>query len=288
MALAERRLRNVERGLDALDTSLARPPSRWRRYAGVVLPKVVAAAVLVALWQLAVFLQLKPDYVIPAPLTVWTSFTDQLAAHHVIEAVFTSLRRAFVGFGLSMLIGTPLGLLIGRVRLVRLGIGSLVASLQSLPSVVWVPVGIIWFGLSETTVLFVVIMGATPSIAGGMVSAIDTIPPLLTRVGSAVGARGWSMYRHVIIPAALPGYIAGLKQGWSFSWRSLMAAELITYSPALGLGLGQLLDTGRVMTDMPLMFMSILVILAVGVLVDALVFGPLDRGVRRRRGLEPA
>jgi NitT/TauT family transport system permease protein len=119
-----------------------------------------------------------------------------------------------------------------------------------------------------------------------MVSAVDNIPPLLLRVGDALGARGIARYRHIVLPAALPGYIAGLKQAWSFSWRSLMAAEIITSGPSLGLGLGQLLNQGRELQDMRLMLMSILVILAVGVLVDALVFAPLDRAVRRKRGLD--
>jgi len=131
-------------------------------------------------------------------------------------------------------------------------------------------------------------MGAVPSIAGGMVSAFDQIPPLLLRVGDAMGARGVDRYRHIILPAALPGYVAGLKQAWSFSWRSLMAAELIASGGDLGLGLGQLLDQGRAQEAMPQMLVAILLILAVGVLVDGLVFAPLDRGVRRRRGLAVA
>jgi NitT/TauT family transport system permease protein len=132
------------------------------------------------------------------------------------------------------------------------------------------------------------VMGALPSIAGGMVSAVDQIPPLLMRVGDAMGARGLARYRYIVLPAALPGYVAGLKQAWSFSWRSLMAAELIVNGGSLGIGLGQLLDTGRAQVDMQLMLMSIGLILGVGVLVDALIFAPLDRGVRRRRGLSAA
>jgi NitT/TauT family transport system permease protein len=131
-------------------------------------------------------------------------------------------------------------------------------------------------------------MGAFPSIAGGTVAAVDQIPPLLLRVGDAMGARGFAKYRHIILPAALPGYVTGLKQGWAFSWRSLMAAEIIVQITSLGLGLGQLLDAGRSNYDVPLMFVSILLILAVGVVVDALVFTPLDRAVRRRRGLAVA
>ncbi|MFN2568063.1 MAG: ABC transporter permease, partial [Candidatus Dormibacteria bacterium] len=186
---------------------------------------------------------------------------------------------------LALLVGTPLGLVVARVRMVRLAIGSLISALQSLPSVTWVPLGIVWFGLSEATILFVVVMGALPSIAGGLVSAVDTIPPGLLRTGAAMGAGRWQMYRHVILPAALPGYIAAVKQAWAFSWRSLMAAELITFSPELRLGLGQLLDSGRQLNDMSLVVTSIVLILAVGVAVDVLALGPLHRRVLRVRGL---
>jgi NitT/TauT family transport system permease protein len=287
MAVAEHRLEELESGLDALDlTTVAQPPSRWRRGAEVVLPKLCAVAVLIGVWQLVVSLGVKPTYVIPAPIDVWHAFTDQLGAGHITEAVWTSLRRGAVGYLAAIAIGTPLGLLIARVRYVRLAIGSLVAGLQTLPSVVWVIPGVIWFGLSETTIYFVVILGAVPSVAQGVVSAVDTLPPLLLRVGRSMGARGIALYWHVILPASLPGYVAGLKQAWSFSWRSLMAAEIITQSPDLGFGLGQQLNNAQVQSDMSLALMAILVILVVGVAVDSFVFGPLDRAVRRRRGLE--
>jgi NitT/TauT family transport system permease protein len=199
--------------------------------------------------------------------------------------VLNSLGRASVGYAVSLVFGTLLGIAVARVRFLRNSLGSLIAGLQSLPSVTWVPFGILAFGLSNTTIYFVVIMGAFPSIASGAVAAYDQIPPLLLRVGRAMGARGPALYRHVIIPAAMPGYVAGLKQAWSFSWRSLMAAELIAVSPQLGLGLGQLLDSGRQQVDMRLVLASIIVILFVGIAVDELVFAPLDKGIRRRRGL---
>ena len=287
MAVAEARLEELESGLDALElTTAAQPRSRWRLAVEVVLPKLCAVALLVGVWQLVVSLGVKPTYVVPPPIDVWHSFTDQLSAGHITEAVWTSLRRAAVGYLAAIAIGTPLGLLIARVRYVRLAIGSLVAGLQTLPSVVWVIPGVIWFGLSETTIYFVVIMGAVPSVAQGVVAAVDTLPPLLLRVGRSMGARGIALYWHVILPASLPGYLAGLKQAWSFSWRSLMAAEIITQSPDLGFGLGQQLNNAQVQSDMTLALMAILVILVVGVAVDSFVFAPLDRAVRRRRGLE--
>lgn len=172
-----------------------------------------------------------------------------------------------------------------RVALVRLAIGSLVAALQSLPSVVWVVPGLLILGPNGATVLFVVVVGAFPSVALGVVAAVEQTPRLLVDVGHVLGARGLALYRHVLIPAALPGYLSGVRQAWSFAWRSLMAAELITQSADLGLGLGQLLDAGRETLDMSLAVMAILLILVVGVAVDSLVLSPLTRGVNRRRGL---
>jgi NitT/TauT family transport system permease protein len=286
MAVTESRNAQVESGLDQLDLPASGTTPWPRRIFRVTVPKLVAAAVLLGVWLLVVALHVQPTYTVPPPTDVWDAFTANL--HTVGSAVWTSVLHGAEGFAIAVAIGTPLGLLIARVQVVRLAIGSLIAALQSLPSVTWVPVAILWFGLTQTTILFVVVMGALPSIAGGMVAAVDQIPPLLLRVGDAMGARGLSRYRYIVLPAALPGYIAGLKQAWSFSWRSLMAAELIVNGGSLGLGLGQLLDSGRAQTDMPLMLMTILVILAVGVLVDALIFAPLDRGVRRRRGLSAA
>lgn len=285
MAATEAPSNRVESGLDQLDLPVSGTTPWPRRAVRIVVPKLVATAVLLAVWQLVYTLHLQPAFVIPSPGEVWSRFVDQLHAGNVTTAVSTSVVHGAEGYLIAVLLGTPLGLLIARVQVVRLAIGSLIAALQSLPSVTWVPVGILWFGLSQTTILFVVIMGALPSIAGGLVSAVDQIPPLLLRVGDAMGARGIARYRHIVLPAALPGYVAGLKQAWSFSWRSLMAAELIVNGGDLGIGLGQLLESGRAQTDVALMLMSILLILAVGILVDALVFAPLDRGVRRRRGL---
>lgn len=285
MAVAEVTAAGAERALDALAMERARRDPLARRALRSATPKLCAAAVLLGVWQVVVSLRLQSTRVIPAPVDVGRSLVDLGRQGEITRAATTSLRRGVVGFTIALLIGTPLGLLVARVRPVRLGIGSLVAGLQSLPSVTWVPVGIVWFGISETTVVFVVVMGAFPSIAQGIVAAIDQMPPLLVRVGRSMGARGPALYRHVIIPAALPGYIAGMKQAWAFSWRSLMGAELIARSHDLGLGLGQLLDNARQLSDTALMMSSVFLILAVGIAVDTFVFAPLDRAVRTRRGL---
>lgn len=276
----------LEAGLDKLDQPVA-PPRRTRRWLRA-LPPLVALALLLGVWQLAYALHLKDPHAMPSPADVWRSLADQWGKGNVQEAVKNSLHRGVLGFLASIAVGTPLGLVIARVRPVRLAIGPIMSGLQSLPSVAWVPAAIIWFGLSDAAIYFVVLMGAVPSIANGLVSGIDQIPPLYLKVGRVLGARGLTAARHVVVPAALPGYVAGLKQGWAFSWRSLMAAELITFSPRLGLGLGQLLDSGRQLSDMSLVVASIVVILAVGVGIELLVFAPLERRVLARRGLATA
>ncbi|MGW6666934.1 ABC transporter permease, partial [Streptomyces vinaceus] len=149
----------------------------------------------------------------------------------------------------------------------------------------WVPPAVLWFGLNDAMMYTVILLGAVPSIANGLVSGIDQIPPLFLRAGRTLGATGLSGARHVVMPAALPGYLAGLKQGWAFSWRSLMAAEIIASSPDLGLGLGQLLENGRNNIDLPGVFLAIILILVVGIAIDLLIFSPVERRVLRTRGL---
>jgi NitT/TauT family transport system permease protein len=216
---------------------------------------------------------------------VWQSLVDQANQGILFESAFNSLRKGVQGFAISLLIATPLGIALGLNSALRAIARPLITGLQQLPSVAWVPAAIIWFGLSDATIFAVVLLGAVPSITNGLISGIDQIPPLYLRAGKVLGARGFSSIRHIVIPAAWPGYLAGLEQGWAFAWRSLMAAELIAISPALGPGLGQMLDTGRQLGDMSLVLGSIIVIMIVGVLIERLVFSPIRQRTLRNRGL---
>jgi NitT/TauT family transport system permease protein len=285
MTLVRDDLASLEAGLDALETTAEPRRSRLRAYASATWPPLLALLLLVAAWQALYSSGVKEPYQLPSPLDVWTALKETATSGDLAEGVFNSLRRGGLGFLASVAIGTPLGLLLARVRPVRRMFGPLISGLQSLPSVAWVPAAIIWFGLSDAAIYAVVLLGAVPSIANGMVSGIDQVPPLYERVGRVLGARGLTAARFVLLPAAMPGYVAGLRQGWAFSWRSLMAAELIAYSPELGLGLGQLLERGRQLSDMALVFSGILAILFVGIAVELCVFAPLERRVLRRRGL---
>jgi len=279
-------LRSLEAGLDALGRRSARRRIPvLRRCLRSALPPLVGGLSVLAVWQLAVWAQLKPAYVLPAPADVARTLADQWQQGHITGAVWTSLRRGVLGFVVSVVVATPLGLAVARLRPLRAALAPVLSGLQGLPSVAWVPAAIIWFGLSDAAIYFVVLLGAVPSITNGLVAGLDQVPPLHRRVGQVLGARGLVAARWVLLPAALPSYLAGLKQGWAFAWRSLMAAELITFSPKLGLGLGQLLDTGRQLSDMSLVVTAILVIFFVGIGVDRLVFAPIERRVLRRRGL---
>ncbi|WP_328871150.1 ABC transporter permease [Streptomyces sp. NBC_00287] len=281
---------DVEAGLDALDSAPvgpARTPLR-QILRERVLPPVAAAVLVLLAWQLAYEAEVKPDYLLPSPADVWRALSDQWYEGTLFSTVWTSMQRGALGFAASVVIGTALGLLLGAVRSLRTGIGPVLSGLQSLPSVAWVPAAVVWFGLTDATIYAVVLLGAVPSIANGLLAGVDQVPPLYLRAGRVLGATGPARLRHVLLPAALPGYLAGLKQGWAFSWRSLMAAELIASSPELGLGLGQLLENARTYQDMALVLATIGEILVVGIAVDLLLFAPLERRVLRSRGLAGA
>jgi NitT/TauT family transport system permease protein len=275
-------------GLDALDTPTVERTPLLPRLLRTGLPPLVAIVLFVCVWQAVWASAIYPEYQLPAPLAVWQEFTSTVADGRIWEIVWISVHRALLGFATSVLIATPLGLLVAKVPVVRAAIGPLLAGMQSLPSVAWVPAAVLWFGLTDATIYFVVLLGAIPSIANGLVAGIDQVPPILPRVGQVMGAGRIDSARLILLPAALPGYIAGCKQGWAFSWRSLMAAEIIATSPQLGIGLGAYLKEGSDFNSMPGVIAAIFLILLVGVGIELLVFRPLERRVLRTRGLTTA
>ena len=278
----------LEAGLDALGTGPDHRPPPHRAVLGRALPPLLAASLVLMVWQLLVWARVTDDYRLPPPSAVWLSLRQMWLQGTLFSVVWTSVWRGLSGFLLAVALGTPLGLLVARVRVVRAAVRPVLSALQSLPSVAWVPPAVLWLGLNGSMMYAVILLGAVPSIAGGLVSGIDQVPPLFLRAGRTLGATGLRGARHVLMPAAFPGFLAGLKQGWAFSWRSLMAAEIIASSPDLGLGLGQLLESGRETSDMARVFLAIALILAVGVLIDLLVFCPLERWVLNARGLTVA
>ncbi len=276
----------VGAGLDSLDTPVGeRRPGFWHRFLWTAVPPFGALALVIVVWQILWAAAIWPETQLPAPLAVWHEITGIFGTGKAFEFIWTSVHRAVLGFLVAVVIGTPLGLLVAKVRVVRAAIGPLLSGLQSLPSVAWVPAAILWFGLKDGAIYFVVLLGSVPSIANGLVAGIDQIPPILPRVGQVMGANRLASARHILLPAALPGFLAGMKQGWAFSWRSLMAAELIARSPDLGVGLGAYLNEGSSYNSMETVIAAIFLILLVGVGIELIVFRPLERAVLRARGL---
>jgi NitT/TauT family transport system permease protein len=269
----------------------AEPRRRWSvRIWQSVWPKLLAVGIVIAVWQLAYLAELKPAFVLPSPGTVFQELFDR-ATNSVQFGGGTTLwgqisktmTRGFTGFALAIAIGTAVGIGVVQWRTLRLAIASLLAGLQTMPSIAWFPLAILFFGLTETAILFVVILGAAPSIASGVITGVDEVPPPLLRAGKMIGATGVNRYRHIVLPAAMPAYLAGLKQGWAFSWRSLLAGELLVPiggASSLGSALAYSRTTGNAAWLLALM----IVILIVGMVIDAL-FGVVTRRVRESRGL---
>ena len=281
-------LRRLEAGLDSLQAVPETPRGAFRRTLDGVVPPILLLVALVAAWQVYIVIAKPRPDLIPGPFDVFGALASAWNSDRLQLAVTTSLERGGLGFLLAVAIGTPIGLLLAECRPVRRAVGPLLSGLQVLPSVAWVPAAIIWFGLTDATVYFVILMGAVPSIANGLVSGVDQIPPQLRRVGTVLGASRFEMATLVVLPAALPGYFSGLKQGWAVAWRSLMAAEIITQGGTIGFGLGSMLDQSRVLADLSGVLATILVILFVGILVELVVFAPIERRLLRRRGLMAA
>jgi len=273
---------NEIRGLDALDLASSSPPlahALWRS----AWPKMAALALALTLWQLVAISGWRESYVLPGPLPVFAELASAVMTHDFWAAVGVTLTRGIVGFAIASVLGLALGILVARSRILRAAIGSLITGLQTMPSIAWFPLAILLFQLSEQAILFVILIGAVPSIANGVIGGVDYVPALLVRAGRNIGATGLSLYRHVVLPAALPSIVSGLKQGWAFAWRSLLAGELIV-AIANRPSLGQFLSNSRELGDTTYMIALMIAILMIGIGVDA-VFSGIERGIRRRRGV---
>jgi NitT/TauT family transport system permease protein len=283
------------RGLDNLELDPGRSgadPGRIARKAWTVLwPKALAIILVLAIWELVALSGYK-KYVLKGPGPTFAALWDQ--AFHpdannpsLWGIIGNTLQTAVLGYALSLLIGTVAGGLVSRIPPLRAAVGSIISALTTMPSIAWVPFAIILFGQSTSAILFVVILGAAPSIAGGLITGVDYTPPLLLRAGRTMGLRGYALYRFLILPASLPAYIAGLKQGWAFAWRGLMAGELVVQ--IIGhFTIGQQLSVDQQSLDFAGASAMLIVILVIGLGVDT-VFAKIDLAVRRRRGLlDPA
>ena len=276
-------------GLDALDLgdggggragSGAR--DRAARIWAAAWPKLAAIALVWVVWEL-IHLSGWKKFVLPGPGVTLSNLWDQLGTGLLWHAIGDTLERAVIGYALALVIGSVIGLLVARVRPLRAAVGSLITGLQTLPSAAWLPFAIILFGLNNAAILFVIVMVATPAIANGLIAGVDYTPPLLLKAGKVMGLRGLGLTRFLILPAALPTFVAGMKQGWAFTWHALLTAELLVLvagEPSIGV----LFQADQEQTDMPSTIAIMIVILVLGIAVDA-AFGAANRAIRKRWGL---
>ena len=273
-------------GLDALDLG-DRPAGvgareRAARTWAATWPKLAAIALVWVVWE-AIHLTGWKKFVLPGPGVTLANLRDQLGTGLLWHAIGDTLERVVIGYLLALVIGTVIGLLVARVRPLRAAVGSVITGLQTMPSAAWIPFAIILFGLNTSAILFVIVMASAPSIANGLIAGVDYTPPLLLKAGKVMGLRGLSLTRYLILPAALPTFVAGMKQSWAFAWHALLTAELLVLvagQPSIGV----LFSADQDQTDMPSTIAVMIVILVLGVAVDGL-FGKANDAIRKRWGL---
>jgi NitT/TauT family transport system permease protein len=274
-------------GLDNLELPITgRHPWSARRVWAAVWPKLLAIGLVIGVWEI-IHLTGWKQLVLPGPATVFANLWNQMQHAQLWQAIDITMRRAVIGFTLSVLIGAVVGALVSRIKPLRAATGSLITALQTMPSIAWFPFAIILFGATTNAIIFVIVLGSAPSVANGLITGVDYIPPLLLRAGKTMGLSRVAMYRHLILPASLPSFVSGLKQAWAFAWRSLMAGELLVI--ILGQpSIGALLSAFQDQSDMASAIAIMIVILALGIIIDTL-FTKADAELRRRRGMtDPA
>lgn len=243
--------------------------------------------ILIMIWE-AVYkvgvdvLGIWKSYTFPEPLGVVKTLVSLLKDGSLIGAILISMQRIIIGYSISLVIGLTLGLLIVRFKYLDKNFSSLILGVQTLPSVCWLPFAILWFGLSESSIIFVTIIGSVFAISMATESGIKNVNPIYVKAASTMGAKGIKLYFNVVIPSALPSIIGGMKQGWSFAWRALIAGEMLSATK----GIGQILMVGRDLADINQVASVMIVIIFLGLVIDKFIFGALEKSVRRRCGLE--
>jgi NitT/TauT family transport system permease protein len=246
-----------------------------------------AALFFVALavaWELCVRARVWPKVLLPSPLKVAEFLGSSAADGTLLSAAWVTLKRLLSGYVAGIVLGVPLGLLCARFRSAQDTLGTMALGLQTLPSVCWAPLALLWFGQTEWAVFFITFMGSLWSISLAVEGGVRNVPPIYQRAARTMGSRGLHTWVFVALPAALPFIVSGMKQGWAFAWRSLMAAEIYV-TILTGFGLGHLLHYGRELNAMEQVIGIMLLIVGIGLLVDRLLFLPWERFMHRRWGL---
>jgi NitT/TauT family transport system permease protein len=238
---------------------------------------------LLAIWAALVRAEIWSPVLLPSPRSVLDYLVNSARDGTLWSASLVTLRRLLIGYAIGLAIGLPLGLLTASLTFVEDTIGVLALGLQTLPSVCWVPLALLWFGQTEGAMLFVVIMGTVGSVVIATSTGTRSIPPIYARVARTMGSEGFDKWTRVILPAALPFLVTGMKQGWAFAWRSLMAAEVYV-TILTGFGLGHLLEYGRELSAMDQVIGVMIVIVVIGLITDKGLFAPWERFMHRRWG----
>ncbi len=235
---------------------------------------------LILLWQLIFmigtqWLKWWKPYAFPNPKGVAEVFVRLCMNTTLLRAAGKSILRALTGFAISSVLGVVAGVVLYRIKRIRKYIGPLIMGMQTLPTVCWVPFAILWFGLTEKAIIFVVIMGSTCGIALSVEKGIENINPLYLKAARTMGARGFVLFKEVIIPASLPEVITGLRHGWSFAWRALMSSEVM----ASTVGLGHTLILGRDLADINQVMLVMITIIVIGIAVDKCIFKQIEKRI---------
>jgi NitT/TauT family transport system permease protein len=248
-----------------------------------ILVIILFFGVLVGSWQLATMTGRWSPILLPPPLAIVEYLSGALRDGTLLEATRVTLYRLLIGYFIGIAIGVPLGLLISTSDYFEDTIGALALGLQTLPSVCWVPLALLWFGQTESAMLFVVVMGTVWSVVLATDAGARSIPPIYARAARTMGSEGFDKWTRVILPASLPYVVSGMKQGWAFAWRSLMAAEIFV-TILTGFGLGHLLHYGRELSAMDQVIGVMVVIVLIGLLADKVLFSPWERFLHQRWG----
>jgi NitT/TauT family transport system permease protein len=238
---------------------------------------------LAVIWAAIVRARIWSPVLLPSPRSVWEYLVSAGRDGSLLSASMVTLRRLLAGYAIGIAIGLPLGLLTAASTFVEDTIGVLALGLQTLPSVCWVPLALLWFGQTEAAMLFVVVMGTLWSVVIATETGVRNVPPIYRRAALTMGSKRLHIWLKVILPAALPFIVSGMKQGWAFAWRSLMAAEIFV-TILTGFGLGQLLHYGRELNAMEQVIAIMLVIVVIGLLADKIFFSPIEKFLHRRWG----
>jgi NitT/TauT family transport system permease protein len=244
---------------------------------------IFAVGVLV-LWEGLALAKIWPPYSFPTPQGVAESLLGGFKDHSFWIGIAVSMQRVVIGYVISVVLGILLGMALAWSPFLNDTVGHLVLSLQSLPSVCWLPIAILWLGLHETAIIFVTVMGSMLAVTQATKAGFDNVPRLLSMAGRNLGAKGPQMFWHVLLPASLPYLLDGLRQGWAFAWRSLVQGEMLYGA----LGLGQLLNEGRDLNDINQVVAIMLLIALIGYVVDTILFRRIDASVRNKWGMAVA